>query len=115
MKTKILILALTNAFLSFGNLSQAQDRAPLSAENKSATIQSTTSFNTGNSARENEKPIQTASTDSVQSPEDAQLHSQVALKFQQFVESRELDEKICSDSPQDCDYGTSFIVPAIVY
>ena len=112
MKTKFLILALTNAILSLGNFSQAQQSMPFSAENKMVMIENVPDTNAA--IPEQKQDANVTNTENAQLAAEVQLHLQVALHLQEFFESRENDEKICSETPQNCDYETSFITSAVV-
>ena len=115
MKTKILILALTNAMLSLGTFSQAQETKPLSASNKAIVVEQTQKLDSQATVSSNEDPTVIVTDETEQLVKEAQLHSQITQQMQQFFQSRELDEKVCSETPQTCDYEVSYPIPSIVY
>src|SRR5215217_4085232 len=100
MKAKFLILALTNAMLGLGNFSQAQQSMPFSAENETIMIENAPDANATTSEQESDASL--TNIESSQPAADAQLHLQVTLHLQEFFESRERDEDICSETPRNC-------------
>ena len=115
MKTKILIIALTTAMLSFGTLSHAQEMKPLSASNKTIVVEQSQKPDSQASVSSNQDPTVIATDQVAQIVKDAQLHLQITQQLQQFFENRQLDEQVCLDAPQTCEYEVSYAMPSIVY
>jgi len=115
MKTKILIIALANAMLSFGNLSHAQEIKPLSAKNKTITVENVSYSSIQPVEQTNENPGLTVNMDNQPIATDDQLHSKIVIHMQQFVEDQAQEKNLCSELQQRCDEDYTFVIPSIVY